>query len=211
MSWSHSQGIIRLMPLPISVSSSGNKILLLFVLSRRGDTDASSIPRVLREIANVPVPRVSAWSSDSANPVGAEYIIEGKAPGIRRSPTTLAEETTTSWLILVGTQLDLNCLATEPLTRAERRSSEEYARAMGKNEVARIKANARPRINAYVTLKDPVLPKQALSLLSKYLDATPYLGSNDPAAGTSVLWHPDLHLDNVFVDPVMCKIAVVVY
>lgn len=37
----------------------------------------------LREVANVPIPRALAWSSDSANPVEAEYIIEEKAPGTR--------------------------------------------------------------------------------------------------------------------------------
>ncbi|EEP78285.1 predicted protein [Uncinocarpus reesii 1704] len=37
----------------------------------------------LREVLNVPVPQVFAWSSDPANPVGAEYIIEEKAPGTR--------------------------------------------------------------------------------------------------------------------------------
>jgi hypothetical protein len=29
------------------------------------------------------VPKILAWSSDSKNPVGAEYIIEEKAPGVR--------------------------------------------------------------------------------------------------------------------------------
>lgn len=31
----------------------------------------------------MPVPRVLAWSADPANPVGAEYIIEQQASGIR--------------------------------------------------------------------------------------------------------------------------------
>ena len=31
----------------------------------------------------VPVPRVLAWSSDPSNPVGVEYIIMEKAPGIQ--------------------------------------------------------------------------------------------------------------------------------
>ncbi|KAL2361069.1 hypothetical protein RJZ56_006063 [Blastomyces dermatitidis] len=37
----------------------------------------------LREIFNIPVPRILAWSSDASNPVGAEYIIEEKASGVR--------------------------------------------------------------------------------------------------------------------------------
>ena len=31
----------------------------------------------------VPVPKVLAWNADSSNPVGAEYIIMEKAPGIQ--------------------------------------------------------------------------------------------------------------------------------
>ena len=31
----------------------------------------------------VPVPKVLAWSSDASNPVGAEYIIMEKAPGVQ--------------------------------------------------------------------------------------------------------------------------------
>ncbi|KJF60370.1 uncharacterized protein CIMG_12902 [Coccidioides immitis RS] len=37
----------------------------------------------LGEVVNLPVPRAFAWSCDPANPVGAEYIIEEKAPGTR--------------------------------------------------------------------------------------------------------------------------------
>lgn len=38
--------------------------------------------RKLRDILGVPIPRVHAWSCEASNPVGAEYIIEEKAPGI---------------------------------------------------------------------------------------------------------------------------------
>jgi hypothetical protein len=35
----------------------------------------------LRDVLELPVPRVLAWSSNSLNPVGAEYTIEEKASG----------------------------------------------------------------------------------------------------------------------------------
>lgn len=35
----------------------------------------------MREILGIPVPKIYAWSSDSSNAVGAEYIIEEKAVG----------------------------------------------------------------------------------------------------------------------------------
>lgn len=37
----------------------------------------------VRSRTTIPVPKVLAWSADSANPVGAEYIIMEKAPGIQ--------------------------------------------------------------------------------------------------------------------------------
>ena len=37
----------------------------------------------MKTLTTVPVPEVFAWSSDSSNPVGAEYIIMEKAAGIQ--------------------------------------------------------------------------------------------------------------------------------
>ncbi|KAJ5418981.1 Aminoglycoside phosphotransferase [Penicillium crustosum] len=40
--------------------------------------------KLLSDVLNVPVPRVLAWSFDSASsPIRAEYILEEKAPGVR--------------------------------------------------------------------------------------------------------------------------------
>ncbi|OJD19318.1 hypothetical protein AJ78_00677 [Emergomyces pasteurianus Ep9510] len=221
----------------------------------------------LSEIANVPIPRVLAWSSDSANPVEAEYIMEEKAPGTRlgslwhlwprESKLRVIEQivdlehllTTIKFSkhgclyfkedlqqsfhelndnLLVDPPMDstkLGRYAIGPLASAELwsngresmdldrgpwRRPEEYAKALGKNEIAWIETHASPRTNAYVSLKAPELPYHALSLLSKYLDATPYLVPDNPIASANVLWHPDLHLDNVFVDPMTCKITGIV-
>ncbi|KAH7333471.1 hypothetical protein BKA65DRAFT_553821 [Rhexocercosporidium sp. MPI-PUGE-AT-0058] len=35
----------------------------------------------VRDVLNIPAPRIIAWSADRNNPVGAEYILEEKAPG----------------------------------------------------------------------------------------------------------------------------------
>ncbi|RDL42516.1 Uncharacterized protein BP5553_02495 [Venustampulla echinocandica] len=35
----------------------------------------------LRDVLNIPTPRIISWSADRNNPVGAEYILEEKAPG----------------------------------------------------------------------------------------------------------------------------------
>ncbi|DAA74469.1 TPA_exp: Uncharacterized protein A8136_3436 [Trichophyton benhamiae CBS 112371] len=219
--------------------------------------------------SNFPVPRVLAWSADPANPVGAEYIIEQKASGIRlgrvwhewlrKSKLHIIEQivklenTLTSFKfskhgclyfradlpdpfrgedggLLLGSDSTvgpgvLDRYVIGPLTgaelwRAEREKmelnrgpwqrAEDYARAMGENEIAWINRHASPRINAYISLKDPELPDHALNLLTKYLDAILYLIPHDPAPCANILWHPDLHLDNVFVDPTTCEITGIV-
>lgn len=37
----------------------------------------------LRDVLRLPVPPIFTWSSDPGNPVGAEYIIEERAPGVK--------------------------------------------------------------------------------------------------------------------------------
>ncbi|KAJ5181909.1 hypothetical protein N7449_012056, partial [Penicillium cf. viridicatum] len=40
--------------------------------------------KLLSDVLNFPVPRVLAWSFDSASsPVGTEYVIEEKSPSVR--------------------------------------------------------------------------------------------------------------------------------
>ncbi|EEP82721.1 predicted protein [Uncinocarpus reesii 1704] len=221
----------------------------------------------LREVVKLPIPQAFAWSCDPENPVGAEYIIEEKAPGtslgslwhrwpresklrvikqivdIEHTLTTI-KFTKHGSLYFKGDLPDsfqgksdnlsvetsrqpatLGRYAIGPLSNAELwrsgretmnldrgpwRRPEDYAKAMGNNEIAWIKKYASPRMNYYVSLKDPELPDQALALLLKYLEAIPHLIPNDPEAATNVLWHPDLHLDNVFVDPATGKITSII-
>ncbi|GMG25327.1 unnamed protein product [Aspergillus oryzae var. brunneus] len=48
-------------------------------------------------------------------------------------------------------------------------------------------------------MEDQEHPEDGLALLTQYMDAASYLipSSDDEAASSNVLWHPDLHLDNV--------------
>ncbi|KAL1858489.1 hypothetical protein Plec18170_002688 [Paecilomyces lecythidis] len=64
--------------------------------------------------------------------------------------------------------------------------------------MAWIESHAAGRMNFYRSLSDHERPKDALSLLSQYLEMTSYVVPQD---GHMALWHPDLHLNNVFVDP----------
>ncbi len=66
-----------------------------------------------------------------------------------------------------------------------------------------MKTYARPRMNYHRSSTEPELPEEVLDLLDRYLQLAsamvPPLGVDDIHSPT--FWHPDLHLDNVFVDP----------
>lgn len=67
-------------------------------------------------------------------------------------------------------------------------------------------------MNFYRSSTDPELPEDAMKLLAKYDQIASLLAprSNDGLAASNTLWHPDLHLDNVFVDPDSYKITGIV-
>ena len=77
-----------------------------------------------------------------------------------------------------------------------------YAKALGRNEMTCSKLHASPRMNCHRSCQEYELPDDGLALLTQYMDVASYLipSSTDEAATSNVLWHPDLHLDNVFVD-----------
>ena len=80
---------------------------------------------------------------------------------------------------------------------------------MATNEKLFIKSHAHPRLNYHRSSTEPELPEEVLSLLDRYLQLAPAMvpppGTDDTHSPT--LWHPDLHLDNVFVDPHSKKIT----
>lgn len=80
------------------------------------------------------------------------------------------------------------------------RHPREYTEALGRNEMAFIETHAVPRMNYHQSSQSKELPEEGMALLKKYIDVTPYLvpsPTNEPES-TIVLWHPDLHLDNIF-------------
>lgn len=79
--------------------------------------------------------------------------------------------------------------------------------AMGINETQWAKTYAKPRINPHRSLEEPESPNEYMSLLDRYLQLVPHL--SPPPLRTS-LSHPDLHLDNMFVDPDTKKITSII-
>ncbi|KAJ5735570.1 phosphotransferase enzyme family protein [Penicillium malachiteum] len=183
---------------------------------------------LLRHVFNIPVPQIFAWSNDaSANLVKAEYIIEKKAPGIQLGsawhqwPRELKLQLITRVIDLedkltsisfdqhecIYFKDDLRLLtgeATELQVQAENvapKALQKYA--LGNNEMLWIKSKGASRMNYYRSSQNKELPADGLELLKKYMDVAHYLGpsSTDESGALNVLWHPELHLDNIFVDP----------
>lgn len=69
--------------------------------------------------------------------------------------------------------------------------------------MAWIESHAVPRMNYYRSSQSKELPEDGLALLKKYIDVAPHFvpPPTDESGYANVLWHPDLHLDNIFVDP----------
>ena len=65
-----------------------------------------------------------------------------------------------------------------------------------------IKPHACPQMDYYRSIQEQEFPDDDLALLAQYMDVVSCLVPSlaDEEAAAKVLWHPDLHLDNVFVD-----------
>lgn len=62
----------------------------------------------------------------------------------------------------------------------------------------------RSRMNYYRDGEKPELSCEILDLIDKYLSITPYItqsGKTERKICTPTLWHSDLHLNNIFIDP----------
>lgn len=105
-----------------------------------------------------------------------------------------------------------NVAKSQLLTNLAGRTPCAYTWALGHNEKNWIQTCATPRINHYRSSHDHERPTDALHLLDQYLAVAPYLipAQTDEAAASNVLWHPDLHRDNVFVDPLTGQITSII-
>ncbi|KAL2071900.1 hypothetical protein VTL71DRAFT_13135 [Oculimacula yallundae] len=93
--------------------------------------------------------------------------------------------------------------ASMDLNRGPYEGPQDFIKAMAENETKFIKAYARPRMNYARSLTKPESPDDMLDLLDRYLQLSPAMvpPQSQDDTHSPTLWHPDLHLDNVFVDP----------
>ena len=85
-------------------------------------------------------------------------------------------------------------------------SSLTFVEAMAKNEILYIGHHADSRMNYYRSSTQPQYPSEAVSLLKRYLKIADAMIPTHKSEilkdiNSPTLWHPDLHLDNIFVDP----------
>ncbi|OJI83259.1 hypothetical protein ASPTUDRAFT_124561, partial [Aspergillus tubingensis CBS 134.48] len=79
-----------------------------------------------------------------------------------------------------------------------------YVTALESNELNWARCHAKPRMNYYRSTETPENPNEYLALLQRYLDIAPHLVPKQPcfeSENINTLSHPDLHLDNIFIDP----------
>lgn len=78
----------------------------------------------------------------------------------------------------------------------------DYALAIGKNEIQWAEEHARPRMNFQRSVEEPETPGDYISMLQRYNKLVPFLVPPSLCSEqTNTVSHPDLHLDNIFVDP----------
>ncbi|KAE8423663.1 kinase-like domain-containing protein [Aspergillus pseudocaelatus] len=101
--------------------------------------------------------------------------------------------------------------ATMKLDRGPWSSAAEYSIAIGKNEQKWAESYAQPRMNFYRSLEHQEVPCDYISLLERYVTLAPYLVSSPMSTEqANRISHPDLHLDNIFVDPTTNKITYII-
>ncbi|RMZ84963.1 hypothetical protein DV738_g299, partial [Chaetothyriales sp. CBS 135597] len=220
-------------------------------------TTASEVATMdfVRNVLKVPAPKVYAWNSSCANPVGAEYILMERVSGIELDKVwdgmsgkekfevvqQLAQYDAafaTSNLpmygslyyasdvpgarpsqIIQGRQRATQLFAIGPTTNRayfdDRRGEvdldlgpwstfDEYIRSRTERELNCIsRFNQFPRQQGFFSGPGQYTPTAAAKsrVLNLFSKAVPLLTPKDAALMKPALWHPDLHTENIFVDP----------
>ncbi|RHZ51896.1 hypothetical protein CDV55_102552 [Aspergillus turcosus] len=157
-------------------------------------------------------PKVYTWCAKAdETPVGAEYIVMEKSPGIKLSHRrTLSQHTVvytmrrTRMVISYNRKYFDDGRATLPLDRGPWDSVEQYVLANARREKQSI-INLPPsrRLQGLFNGPGQYQPsrKTKLRALDCYMKVARHLLPKITETHRPVLWHPDLHGDNIFVDP----------
>ncbi|KAE8389535.1 kinase-like domain-containing protein [Aspergillus alliaceus] len=101
--------------------------------------------------------------------------------------------------------------ATMNIDRGPWNNAADYATAIGKNELEWATSYAEPRLNYHRPLEHFETPDDYISLIKRYITIASYLVSTSmDTEQTNRISHPDLHLDNIFIDPKTNKITCII-
>lgn len=90
-------------------------------------------------------------------------------------------------------------------------SATDYAKAVIGNEIKWVETYGKPRTNYLQSMGIPEHPDDYLTLLRRFSSLTPHLAPpTSTGQHVKTLSHPDLHLDNIFVDAATGKISSVI-
>ncbi|CZT13665.1 uncharacterized protein RCO7_08415 [Rhynchosporium graminicola] len=95
------------------------------------------------------------------------------------------------------------------LNRGPFQGALDFIRQRAINEKYYIEQHAKPRLNYARSTTELEQPEEMLGLIDKYLKLTSAMlpPPTPDHIDASTLWHPDLHLDNLFIDPSTLKIT----
>ncbi|RMD44188.1 hypothetical protein DV735_g1027, partial [Chaetothyriales sp. CBS 134920] len=219
-------------------------------------TTASEVATMdfVRNVLKVPAPRVYAWDSSSANPVGAEYILMERVAGVELDkvwddmpgekrfqvvqklakydaafatsglsmygslyyaddvpdarPSQLIQHGQQSAQFAIGPTTNRayfdNLRAEVDLDLGPWSTFDEYIRSRTEREHKCIsRFNQFPRQQGLFSGPGQYKPTAAAKsrVLTMFSQAAPLLTPKDPSLVKPTLWHPDLHTENIFVDP----------
>jgi hypothetical protein len=103
---------------------------------------------------------------------------------------------------LIGVHVGVHTLALALVLTILGISIADYATAIGKNEMQWANEHAQPRMNYQRSSDEPETAGDYISLLQRYTKLAPFLvPPSADSERTITLSHPDLHLDNIFIDP----------
>ncbi|KAG4435755.1 hypothetical protein IFR05_008769 [Cadophora sp. M221] len=102
--------------------------------------------------------------------------------------------------------------ATMDLNRGPFYGTIDFIRNKAISEKRFLEQHGHPRLNYARSRVEPEQPEEMLELLDKYLKLTPAMvpPPTPDDIDASTLWHPDLHLDNIFIDPKTLQITSII-
>ncbi|KXG52884.1 Aminoglycoside phosphotransferase [Penicillium griseofulvum] len=163
-----------------------------------------------RTIASIPVPKVHAWNNTADNTVGAEYIIMEKSDGVVLSSQWATMSTDQKHELIQSIITFERSLVAHSFDRIGSiyyendlvDSEDSYSPTAFPKFVIGPTTDRRFLEDGRRAIKSDKGPSDAkLDVISDFRNVASFILPKDATVTKPVLWHTDLHADNIFVDP----------